>query len=63
MQKETVTLSALLTIAVTILGLGVNLIQQGQYAVGAVCIAVGFGVMLLGVYLWQKGIIEKLRRQ
>jgi hypothetical protein len=60
MQKETVTLSALLTISITILGLGINLLQQGEYAVGVACIIVGFGVMLVGAYLFERGIIQKL---
>jgi hypothetical protein len=63
MQKETVTLSVFLTISITILGLGVDLLKQGENALGVACLAVGFGVMLVGVYLFQKGIIEKLRRK
>jgi hypothetical protein len=61
MQKETVTLSVLLTISITILGLGVDLLQQGEYATGAACIVVGFGVMLVGIYLFEKGIIQRLQ--
>jgi hypothetical protein len=60
MQKETVTLSVLLTISITILGLGVDLLQQGEYATGALCLVVGFGIMLVGVYLFEKGIIQKI---
>jgi hypothetical protein len=63
MQKETVTLSVFLTISVTILGLGVNLMQQGEYAMGVACIVVGFGVMLVGVYLFEKGIIQSLEEK
>jgi hypothetical protein len=61
MQKETVTLSVFLTVSVTILGLGVDLIKQGEYGVGIACLAVGFGIMLVAVYLFEKGIIERLQ--
>jgi hypothetical protein len=62
MQKETVTLSVLLTISITILGLGIDLLKQGEYATGVACIVVGFGIMLVGVYLFEKGIIQRLHK-
>jgi len=63
MNREAVTLSVLLTIGVTLLGIGVDLLQQGEYVTGAVCVAVGFGVICIGVYLFQKGIIEEITEQ
>jgi len=62
MKKVAVTLSVLLTIGVTLLGIGINLLRQGEYMIGAVCIAVGFGVICLGVYLFELGLIDKFKQ-
>ncbi len=62
MDKENVTLSTLITIGVTLLSLGINLIQQAQYAVGALCIIVGFGVTVVGLTLYEKGVISKVMK-
>jgi predicted lysophospholipase L1 biosynthesis ABC-type transport system permease subunit len=63
MQSESVTFSGLLTIAVSILSLGVNLIHQGQYATGVACLAIGFGIILIATILIEKGIIKNLKRK
>jgi len=60
MDNEAVKLSTLLTLAVSILGLGVNLIQQGLLEVGGLCIIVGFGIMVVGFTLYEKGVVEKV---
>jgi len=62
MDNEAVKLSTLLTLAVSILGLGVNLIQQGLLEVGGLCIIVGFGIMVVGFTLYEKGVIEKVMK-
>jgi len=62
MKREAVTLSALLTIGVTLLTIGIDLLQQGEYATGAVCVAVGFGVIFIGVYLFRMGVIEEIKQ-
>jgi uncharacterized membrane protein YwaF len=60
-MHETVTLSSLLALSVTLLSLGVDIIRQGQYVAGSICLIVGFGVMLVAVMLYEKSIIQKLK--
>ncbi|RLG99450.1 hypothetical protein DRO19_02270 [Candidatus Bathyarchaeota archaeon] len=60
--KNTITLSTLLSIATILISLGINFLQVGQYIEGVVCIIVGFGVVCIGVYLFEKGVIEKLSK-
>jgi len=60
--KNTITLSTLLSIATILISLGINFLQAGQYIEGVVCIIVGFGVICIGVYLFEKGVIEKLSK-
>ncbi|MHA1632528.1 MAG: hypothetical protein ACTSXC_06975 [Candidatus Freyarchaeota archaeon] len=62
MKREAVTLSVLLTIAVTLLTIGIGLLQQGEYATGTICVAVGFGVICIGVYLFLLGLIDKFKQ-
>jgi len=62
MKKEAVTLSTLLTIGVTLLTIGIDLLHQGEYVAGAICVAVGFGVICTGVYLFGRGLIDRFRQ-
>jgi len=62
MKKEIATLGTFLTISITLLTLGINLIQQGEYTTGAICIVVGFGLILVGLYLFKEGIIKKIKQ-
>jgi len=63
MKKEAVTLSALLTIGVTFLSIGLDLIKLGQVVEGVICAVVGFGIICIGVYLFQRGVIEEIKKQ
>jgi len=56
-----VSTSALLTVAVSLLTLGIGFLKEGEAFTGVACIIVGFGLILVTVYLLEKGIIEKLR--
>jgi len=62
MKREAVTLSALLTIGVTFLSIGIDLIKLGQVVEGVVCAAVGFGIICIGVYLFERGLIDKFKQ-
>jgi hypothetical protein len=59
--KLEVSASALFTIAVTLLSLGVNYLQGGDTHTGSICIIVGFGLLVLGVLALEKGIIQKMK--
>jgi len=60
--KNTITLSMLLSIGTILISLGINFLQSGQYVTGVVCLIVGFGVICIGVYLFQKGVIEEIKK-
>ena len=60
--KNTITLSTLLSIGTILISLGINFLQSGQYVTGVVCLIVGFGVICIGVYLFQKGVIEEIKK-
>jgi hypothetical protein len=60
--KEQVTFSVLLTLAVTLLSLGVSQIQSGNIGVGALLIVVGFGVLFMAVIAREKGFIEAVEK-
>ena len=60
-MKEEVSASVLLTIAVTLLSMGVSFLKEGALTEGCVCVAAGFATLLATVYLIEKGIIEKVK--
>ena len=62
MGKETITLSSLLTLAVALLSLGIDLLRQGEYVPGTVCVVAGFGVACIGVYLFERGAVGKIKQ-
>jgi hypothetical protein len=59
--KEKVSASVLLTIAVTLLSMGVSFLKEGVLTEGCVCVVAGFATLLAAVYLIEKGIVEKLK--
>jgi hypothetical protein len=59
--KLEVSASALFTIAVTLLSLGVNYLQNGDTRTGSICIIVGFGLLVLGVFAIEQGIMLKVK--
>ena len=61
--KNTVTLATFLSLGMALLSIGVDLLQQGEYVTGAVCVVVGFGVICLGTFLFQRGVIEEIKKQ
>ena len=60
--KNTITLSTLLSIGTILISLGINFLQSNQYIEGVACIIVGFGIICIGVFLFEKGVIEKLSK-
>jgi uncharacterized membrane protein required for colicin V production len=52
--------AVLLSLAVSLLSLGVSFLEQGNIESGIPCIIVGFGVLIVTVLLLEKGIISKL---
>jgi len=62
MEGETVTVSTLVALAVSLINVGLDLINKGQYATGALCVVVGFGVMVVGFTLYEKGIIGRVMK-
>jgi len=41
--------------------LGIGFLKEGDTFTGVACVIVGFGLLLVTVYLLEKGIIDKLR--
>jgi len=60
--KNTITLSTLLSIGTILISLGINFLQSSQYVEGIVCIIVGFGIVCIGVYLFECGLIDKFKQ-
>jgi len=60
---EKLSASVLLTIAVTLLTMGVTFIQQGNYETGVVCLLVGFGLIVATIYLLERGIISRVMKK
>lgn len=58
-MKEEGIKAALITIAIYLLGLGKDAIQQGNYAMGVIYIGAGFLIVLI-CYLWNRMVVEKL---
>ena len=63
MAGEKLSASVLLTIAVTLLTMGVTFIQQGNYETGVVCLLVGFGLIVATIYLLERGIISRVMKK
>jgi uncharacterized membrane protein YfbV (UPF0208 family) len=58
--KEEVSATALLSIAVTLLTLAVDMIRSGQYTPGILCALFGVVLVLATVLLVERGVIQKL---
>jgi len=58
-MKEEGIKAVLVTIAIYLLGLGKDAIQQGDYLAGVIYIGAGFLLVLI-CYLWNRMIVEKL---
>lgn len=61
MLKIELSASVLLTLAVSLLTMGVSFLKEELLTEGCICIAVGFGLMLATIILLEKGIIERLK--
>jgi len=55
---EQISVTALLSLAVTLITLGVNFLQAGEILPGVVCVVAGVAVMAVAVILYQSGIIS-----
>ncbi len=59
MKKGEVSLIALLSIAIGLIKVGMDLAQQGQYLYAIPFIIAGVIIMAVGVYLYTQGIIQE----
>jgi Flp pilus assembly protein TadB len=62
-MADKVSVSALLSIAVALLTMGVNLLQGGQLLSGVVCVVVGFGLIWATIALYEKGLVTRVARR
>lgn len=62
-MKAEISISVLLTLAVSLITMGVSFLEKGEYTPGIACIVVGFGLMVTTVLLFQYGIIQKVKKQ
>ncbi len=63
MAKEEVTLISLLTIAIALIKIGMDLISKGQYLPALGFIVSGIVIMGIGVFLYTRGIINKVLKK
>ncbi len=61
-MKTEISVSVLLTIAISLLTMGISSINQGDQLTGIVCIVVGFGLTVCTIILFEKGVIERVKR-
>jgi len=57
-MKEEISATAILTIAITLLTMGIEFLEKNQMLPGIVCIIVGFGLILSSVLLIEYGVIK-----
>jgi len=62
-MKTEVSVSILLTLAMSLLTLGVSFLEKGDVVTGVACIVVGFGLIVVTVILWERGIIEEIKKE
>jgi hypothetical protein len=62
-MANNVSASAILTIAIALLSMGMNYLQSGQISTGIICIVVGFGLIWATVILFEKGVISKFEKK
>jgi hypothetical protein len=60
-MKTEVSSAVLLSLAVSLLSLGVGYLKDGNFEAGIPSIIVGFGTLVITVLLLERGIISKLR--
>jgi len=60
--KEGIKLATFLSFGIALLSIGLDLIKIGQVVEGVVCAAVGFGIICIGVYLFERGLIDKFKQ-
>jgi hypothetical protein len=60
--KVELTATALFAVAILLINAGAGLVQAGSYYEGGFLILIGLAVILVTVYLLEKGIIEKTLR-
>ena len=63
MDKSEVSASALLTVSITLLTLGVDFMRGGRYVEGSVCVVCGVGLIFATIVLIEKGVISRLSRK
>jgi hypothetical protein len=61
--KEEVSATALLSIAVTLLTMGISLVQQQQYLPGCVCLVVGVALVFATILLVERGVVQRMAKK
>ena len=60
-MKREVSATALLSMAIALLAIGIDLIEEGQHLLGVACAAVGALLVFATVLLVEKGIVGPAR--
>ena len=55
--------SALLSIAVALLTMGMNFLQGGQLLSGVVCVVLGLGLMWTTMALYERGLVDRVAKR
>lgn len=58
--RETIKLSTLLSLGVAFLSLGLDMFRGGYMYTGIICSIIGFLIILVGIYMFERGLIEKV---
>lgn len=61
-MKEEVSASVLLTIAVTLISMGINFFNKNQILPGIVCVIVGLGLIFATILLVKYGVIKEVEK-
>lgn len=62
-MKAEVTSAVLLTLAVTLITMGIDFINTNQTETGIVSIIVGFGLVVATIFLVEYGVIQALKQR
>jgi hypothetical protein len=61
--KEEASATAFLSIAITLLTMGISLMQQGQYLPACTCLAVGVALVFATILLVERGVVQRIAKK
>jgi len=61
--NDKVSFTALMTVAMTLISVGIQLINQNQALYGIVLIIVAVALIYVSVYMYEKGIITEIEKR